>query len=273
MIRLIFGVMVLLCLDAPRIGAQGFPADSTHHFRLALDLGGGSIASYDNFGSPLTYSGPTVPIGGAIEYVTPNVRHTLEGISIISLFNAGTLASQNTKAVGDQVYFGFADLRYRFTHVTGVIGSTGIQASLGGEWDNFLFVRGYDYYGNLAVGSLSAEASSGIAAACDLTYMIGSDHRFRASLSLPLLALVIRPAYGFINGNASIFSYPAETRFEPIGVMWSWRLGLDYDYELSRPFLLGLHFHELYYRYPLFAWRAVGAESDVALNIAWRFDL
>ena len=262
-----------MCIATKAIG-QGCSDDTSHHFRLSLLIGGGSIASYDNVGSPLPYSAMTYPLGGEIEYVTPKVRHLLSGIGIISLGNAENLTDQFF--VGNpyrKAYFAFADLRYRFTHYLTDIGSTGIHFSVGGEWENLIFGRVYDYSGNLSRSSGSGEASSGVAAACDFTYEIAAGHRLGASLSLPLAALVFRPPYGFINGNTSLFSYPVETQLEPIGTMWSWRVGLDYDYVISGPFLLGLHFHELYYQYPMLAWRAIGAENDLVLDVTWRFNL
>jgi hypothetical protein len=267
-------ISLLTLFAASNAMAQGVSEDTSHHFRISLLIGGGSIASYDNFGSPEPYSGTTYPIGGEIEYITPNVRHLLSGIGIISLGNAANLTDQNHFDNPDRkAYYAFADLRYRFTHYLTDIGSTGVRLSIGGEWDNLAFGRVYDYSGNLTSSSGSGEASSGIAAACDFTYEIATDHRLGASISLPLAALVFRPAYGFINGNTSLFSFPLEDRFELIGTMWSWRIGLDYDYAISEPFLLGLHFHELYYQYPMLAWRAVGAENDLVLDVMWRFNL
>jgi hypothetical protein len=269
----------IFSLVAIRASAQGFADDTTHHYRLSLLLGYGSIASYDNIGSPLPYSGITFPIGGEIEYVTPNVRHLFSVIGITSVGNAANLTDQYTGILNDQkVYYVFGDIRYRFTHYLTDIGSTGIHLSVGGEWENLFFLRAYDYSGDFSTGSGSVDISSGLAAAADLTYAIGSDHLFRASVSLPLVAFVLRPAYGYINGNTSLFSYPSEgikfeEQFEPIGTMWSWRVGFDYDYAISAPFLLGLHFHELYYQYPMLAWRTIGAENDLVLDITWRFDL
>ena len=263
-----------MCLVARSIMAQGFPDDSSHHFGLSLLIGYGSIASYDYFGSPLPYSGITFPIGGEIEYTTPNVRHLFSVIGITSLGNAANLTNQYSGALNESyAYYAFGDVRYRFTHYLTDIGSTGIRLSVGGEWDNLVFGRVYDYSGDLNRASGSGEGSSGVAAAGDLTYSIGADHRLALSISLPLVALVLRPAYGFIGGNTSLFSYPLEDQFEPIGTMWSWRIGFDYDYAISGPFLLGLHFHELYYQYPMLAWRTVAAENDLDLDITWRFDL
>ncbi|HZK76044.1 MAG TPA: hypothetical protein VFD13_03970 [Candidatus Kapabacteria bacterium] len=273
-IRILIPLLILAAEGNASAFAQGFADDSSHHFRLALELGYGSIASYDNMGSPLPYSGITVPIGGTIEYVTPNVRHLLECIGIISLGNAAAMTDQYSSATdGRNVAYGFGDFRYRFTHYLTTIGSTNIRLSVGGEWDNLIFGRGYNYYGDWSGGSASGEASSGIAAAADLTYAIGNDHRFRGSVSLPLVAYVLRPAYGYINGNTSIFGFSPQSRIEPIGAMWSWRVGFDYDYAISRPFLLGLHFHELYYQYPMLAWRAVAAENELDVALTWRFDL
>jgi hypothetical protein len=266
--------LLILATQGNPAFAQGFADDSSHHFRLALELGGGSIASYDNMGSPLPYSGITLPLGGTIEYITPNVRHLLEGVGILSLGNAAPMTDRYSSATdGRNIAYGFGDFRYRFTHYLTDLGSTNIHLSVGGEWDNIVFGRGYNYYGNWAGGSASGEASSGLAAAADVTYAIGTDHRFRGSVSLPLIAFVLRPAYGLINGNTSILGYSLQSRFEPIGTMWSWRVGFDYDYAISRLFLLGLHFHELYYQYPMLAWRAVGAESDLDMALTWRFDL
>ncbi len=267
--------LIALCLFTQgKASAQGFAVDSVKHYRLSLLLGAGSIASYDNMGSPLPYSGITLPIGGTIEYVTPNVRHLLECVGIISLGNAAPMTDQYSSSTdGRNIAYGFGDLRYRFTHYLTDIGRTGLHLSVGGEWDNLFFVRAYNYYGNWAGGSGSGEASSGLAAAADLTYSLGSDQRFRGSVSVPLIAYVLRPAYGYINGNTSIYGYSPQSRFEPIGTMWSWRVGFDYDYAISRPFLLGLHFHELYYQYPMLTWRTVGAENDLDLALTWRFDL
>ena len=232
-----------------RASAQGFADDTTHHFGLSLLLGYGSIASYDNVGSPLPYSGITAPIGGEIEYVTPNVRHLFSVIGISSLGNAANLTNQYSNNVGNynNASYLFGDLRYRFTHYLTDISSSGIHVSIGGEWENIVFARAYNYSSdfNYAWGSL--EFSSTLAAPTDLTYAIGNDHLFRASVSLPLVAFVMRPAYGFVNGNTSLFSYPSEgikleEQVEPIGTMWSWRIGFDYDYAISGPFLLGLHF-------------------------------
>ncbi len=273
-------VVCILSIAASVARAQGFPSDSSHHFRLTLLLGGGSIASYDNVGSPLPYSGVTLPIGGEIEYVTPNVRHLFSVTGITSLGNAANLTDRYSNNAEDyqNVAYGYADLRYRFTHYLTDIRSTGIHVSIGGELDNFVFARAYNYLTNFNVSSGSGEGSSSIAAAADFTCEYENDHRFRASVSLPLLALVVRPGYGFINGNSSIFTYAAEgiklqQELEPIGTMWSWRIGFDYDYTLSSVFFLGFHFQEIYYRYPVLLWRAVGAENDLTISGTWRFNL
>ncbi len=261
--------LIIFFTLSQRVGAQGFTSDSIRHFRLEFTFGGGSIASYDNFGSPLPYSGITLPVGGAVEYVTPTVRHSLELTSITSLANAAPLHNQYSS----EIEYAFEDLRYRFSHYLRDIGTTGIQVSIGGEWENSLFARAYDYSGDFSSGSGSGEASSSLAAAADLSYQLGDDHLFRVSLSLPIVAVVLRPAYGYVNGDASFFQVPFDVRIEPIGVMWSWRFGLDYDYILSKYLVLGLHYHELYYKYPFFIWKGIGAESDALLNLAWRFDL
>ena len=259
--------------------SQGFSSDTSHHFHFTLLLGYGSIASYDNFGSQLPYSGVTVPIGGEIEYITPNVRHLFSVTGITSLGNAAKLTDQYSNNAEDyqNIIYAFADVQYRFTHCLTDIRSTGIHVSIGGEWDNIAFGRSYNYATNLDASSGSGEISSSLAAAADFTYKYENNHRFRASLSLPLLAFVVRPAYGFINGNSS-FTYASEyirlqQQLEPIGTMFSWRIGLDYDYMLSSIFLLGLHFQELYYNYPMLLWRGVGAENELTLSGTWRFDL
>jgi hypothetical protein len=263
--------VLLFFLAASGVRAQGFPNDTTRHFRFSLLIGYGSIASYDNFGSPLPYSGITTPLGGEIEYVTPNVRHLFSVIGITSLGNAANLTNQysdNAENYNNATY-AFGDVRYRFTHYLTDLGSTGIHLSIGGEWENMAFIRGYNYEEDFNVGSGSGEFSSALAAAADLTYERDNIHFLTASLSLPLLAFVVRPAYGFFEGN----NLELGERFEPIGTMWSWRIGFDYDYAISGPFLLGLHFHEFYYNYPMYLWRGVGAENDLTFVATWRFDL
>jgi hypothetical protein len=254
-----------------RAAGQGFPSDTSHHFRLTALVGYGSIASYDNFGSPLPYSGVTVPIGGEIEYITPNVRHLFSVVGITSVGNATNLTNQYSDNATDynNASYAFADVRYRFTHYLTDLGSTGIHLSIGGEWDNVAFIRGYNYEEDFNTESGSGEFSSSLAVAADLTYERENIHFFTASVSLPIVAFVLRPAYGLTSGN----NYELEEGFEPIGTMWSWRIGIDYDYQLSSVLLLGLHFEELYYNYPMQLWRGVGAENDLTIAGTWRFNL
>src|ERR1041385_512850 len=182
---------------------QAFAADSTRHLHISFSFGEGHIASFDNVGSPLPYAGGIAPIAGSIEYLTPTYRHLIALSGILSFANGSPMKEAVTDYGDRRIQYGFLDLRYRYTRYYRDVGP--ITLLLGGEWDNALFARVYDYYGNLTFTSGSGELTSSIDAAADLTYCAGEVHRLRASLSLPLVSGVWRPAYGFENGNNSFF--------------------------------------------------------------------
>ncbi len=269
-------ILALLCLLLPVV-AFSQPTDSViaRHNHLTFESGYARLANFDNVGSPLAYAASTAPLGGAFEYVTDSTRFTLNGSFVLSLFNASTMSDPYSSTTNfRKAYFIYANLDVRYVHALGPLFSTPVQVWVGGAFSNMAFGRRYSYDGensSALEGSGSGEGSSSLDATADFLYSPVPQHHLRASVTLPIVAYIARPAFGLWDGNASLFGFPFDGRVQVIGSFWSWRIALEYEYELSEYFLSGIRLSDFYYHYPRFDWSSSTAESEVSAYFSWRF--
>lgn len=255
---------IILLVFATAARAQGVAADSSSHIFLSLWLGDGSIASFDDLGSPIPYKAHAAPIAGRIEYVTMRARHTLEASGIIAGINAANMVAYHGGKSDYNIPYLYYALNYRFVRSLRDWFDPRLHLSIGGEWSNFYFYR--DYIGS----NQSFDAASSFGPAAALQYDVSDRQQIYTSLAVPIITLLVRPPFDFVGGN--VFDF-ADAHVRVIGQMFAARAQVGYNYAISQLFMLGAAYHLQYYHYPLFYWRTDGALSDVSLGVTWRFAL
>lgn len=202
---------------------------------IGLHTGALSSSIKDELASPLTYKGSGAPIQLSYRFMGNKNRH-----SVYLSYSKLKLSPSAALPYGQHSQSHFqVDLAYGYHYLASLFRDK-VKIYLGGVWDNHVSVRKLYYIWNDF--ETCGELISSLNISPLLEFKMSKKNQLAYQLSLPIVALVIRPPYA---GKG-----PVIPKITTLNRFARFKNSLVLEHTLSRFFNIRLIYQYIYYRYP-----------------------